>query len=75
MHSRALRHRLHRISCPTLVVHGTADRFVCSNGYFSQLAALIPDALVETVDGAGHRVEEEAPGHLADLINRFFTEA
>lgn len=75
MHSRALRHRLHRIGCPTLVVHGGADRFVCSGDYFAQLTALIPGARCEMIDGAGHRVEEEAPDRLADLINRFLTEA
>lgn len=75
MHSRALRHRLHRITCPTLVVHGSADRFVCSGDYFSQLASLIPGTRTVVVDGVGHRVEEEAPDQLAALINRFFTEA
>ena len=48
-----LRPDLHRITCPTHVIHGTADTVVpLSVG--RQLATQIPGAIFETIDGLGH---------------------
>jgi pimeloyl-ACP methyl ester carboxylesterase len=47
--------RLSEVAVPTLVIHGTADRVVpVENG--RQLAAGIPDAALELVDGGPHLV-------------------
>jgi 3-oxoadipate enol-lactonase len=59
--------RLGRISLPTLVVHGDADRLL---GYANgrQIAALIPGARLETLEGTGHMFWWEQPERSAELI-------
>jgi pimeloyl-ACP methyl ester carboxylesterase len=72
MHDPKLVHRLRRIALPTLVVSGDRDSFVLDPGYFAEYAARIgPAARHVVLPGAGHRVEEEAPGELARLISEF----
>jgi pimeloyl-ACP methyl ester carboxylesterase len=69
MHDPALRHWARRISCPTLVVTGSADRFALLPDYYARFAKLIGSgAECRVIDGAGHRVEEEAPRELASLV-------
>ena len=72
LHNPLLRHRLHRVTCPTAIVHGTDDRFVASLDYYRRLAALLggPTSLM-TIDDAGHRVEEEQPTALARTVLQF----
>lgn len=54
------RARLHRITAPTLVLHGGADELVpVRNAHL--LAARIPDATLEVVPGVGHGYLLEAP--------------
>jgi pimeloyl-ACP methyl ester carboxylesterase len=58
--------RLHNLSMPTLVVHGTEDRLLkAENG--RQIAALIPTRL-ELLEGVGHLFWWEQPQRSAELI-------
>jgi pimeloyl-ACP methyl ester carboxylesterase len=58
--------RLHRISVPTLVIHGTEDRLLrVANG--RQIARLIPAPLVE-MEGVGHLFWWEQPERSAELV-------
>jgi 3-oxoadipate enol-lactonase len=66
--------RLGRLALPTLIVHGTADRFALpANG--AALAELIPGARLETLDGIGHLVPHEAPDRLRELLLALIDEA
>ena len=76
MHNPQLHHRLARITVPTLVVGGSADRFVLEPDYIHTFAQAIgPNAETAIIDGAGHRIEEEAPAALADAISAFVERA
>ena len=58
--------RLSRLSMPTLVIHGTADRLIgFSNGEL--IARLIPTRL-EPLEGVGHMFWWEQPERSAELI-------
>jgi pimeloyl-ACP methyl ester carboxylesterase len=59
--------RLHAISVPTLVVHGTADRLLrVENG--KQVASLIPGSRLELLEDVGHLFWWEQPERSAELI-------
>jgi 3-oxoadipate enol-lactonase len=59
--------RLASIDRPTLVIHGTADRMLPpSNG--EAIAAAIPGARLELLQGAGHMFWWERPEHSAALV-------
>ncbi|MBN9624060.1 MAG: alpha/beta hydrolase, partial [Actinobacteria bacterium] len=69
MHNPRLAPWLGRVVVPTLLVHGTEDRFALLPDYYERYAGLIGEgARVESLPGVGHRVEEEAPALLAELI-------
>lgn len=72
LHNPLLHRRLHRVKCPTAIVHGCDDAFVVSLDYYRRFAALFggPTSLM-TIDGAGHRVEEEQPVALAKTVLEF----
>ena len=70
MHNPKLAARLHRISCPTLVVWGEEDAIV-TPAYRRQFALALPDAGVRMVAGAGHAVHSEQPVELAALVAGF----
>ena len=58
--------RLSRLSMPTQVIHGTADRLIkASNG--ESIARLIP-APIELLEGVGHLFWWEQPRRSAELI-------
>jgi pimeloyl-ACP methyl ester carboxylesterase len=59
--------RLAQISLPTLVIHGDADRLL---GYDNgrEIAGLVPDARLETLEGVGHMFWWEQPEHSAELV-------
>lgn len=59
--------RLGQISLPTLVIHGDADRLL-GYGNGCEIAALIPDARLETLEGVGHMFWWEQPERSAELI-------
>jgi pimeloyl-ACP methyl ester carboxylesterase len=59
--------RLSQVKSPTIVVHGSADRFIaCSAG--RTLAGLLPESRFVELDGTGHLVAHEAPGLMLELI-------
>lgn len=59
--------RLGRISLPTMVIHGDADRLLGhDNG--REISAAIPGARFETLEGVGHMFWWEQPQRSAELI-------
>ena len=72
MHDPGLRHRLRRITAPTLVLSGTNDRFVLRPDYFETYAELIGHgAAHRRIEHAGHSLEEERPDEVVTLVNDF----
>lgn len=69
MHNPKLRHRLHRIKTPTLVIWGAEDGMVSAD-YGKAYAGLIPGARFETVANAAHYPQIEQP----DAFNRVLTD-
>jgi pimeloyl-ACP methyl ester carboxylesterase len=59
--------RLGQISLPTLVIHGDVDRLLGYNNG-REIAALIPGARLETLEGIGHMFWWEQPERCAELI-------
>jgi pimeloyl-ACP methyl ester carboxylesterase len=62
--------RLNAIRTPVLVVCGTDDKLTPLR-FSKTLSNKIPDAALQTVDGAGHMLVLEQPGRLAKLIGVF----
>jgi pimeloyl-ACP methyl ester carboxylesterase len=56
---RGLSRRLHRITAPTLIVHGALDRFVPVE-YADEFVARLADASREIIPGVGHMLFSEA---------------
>src|ERR1051326_4816644 len=70
MYNPPLPHLLAGVAAPALVVWGRQNRIVpleCGERYVKAL----PDARLETIDGAGHFVEMEKPDGLAKLVGGF----
>jgi pimeloyl-ACP methyl ester carboxylesterase len=53
MHNPKLRHRLHRVALPALLLRGASDGIVSAD-YLARYAALLPKARIETIAQAGH---------------------
>jgi pimeloyl-ACP methyl ester carboxylesterase len=53
MHDPKLRHRLHRVTMPTLFLRGGSDGIVSAD-YLERYAKLVPHARVDTIAQAGH---------------------
>jgi pimeloyl-ACP methyl ester carboxylesterase len=70
LHNPKLRKRLHRISAPTLIIHGPADKLF-SRAHAEAYAAEIPGARLVDVAGAGHMLPLEKPAELAALVREF----
>ncbi|MGH9139111.1 MAG: alpha/beta fold hydrolase [Acidimicrobiales bacterium] len=70
LHNPKLRGRLHRISCPTLVVRADKDTLVPPQ-HAETYAAEIPGARLQVIPDAAHLVPVEKPAELADLIAGF----
>lgn len=70
MHNPKLRHRLHRVTAPTLVIWGEKDGIV-STAYGEAYAKLIPGAKFATVANAGHYPHLEAPDAFMSALNAF----
>jgi 3-oxoadipate enol-lactonase len=62
--------RLPQISSPTLVLHGTADKLV-QPGNAELLAAAIPGARLEWLQGAGHLFWTDQTDRTIELVNGF----
>ncbi len=67
---RGLTRRLRRISAPTLIVHGDADRFV-PVAYAGDFASKLPNASKHIVPGAGHMLTVEALDTIVPTILEF----
>ena len=70
LYSAKLGHRLHRVKQPVLLVWGTDDRVV-STEYGRKLAAALPNACLEMIEGAGHYGYLEKPEAFALHIDNF----
>jgi pimeloyl-ACP methyl ester carboxylesterase len=69
---RGISRRLHRITAPTLIIHGAQDRFVPAH-YADEFVAMISHASKEIVPDAGHMVFAEAFDASLDAVSRFLT--
>jgi pimeloyl-ACP methyl ester carboxylesterase len=70
MHNPKLKHRLHRISAPALLVRGASDGLVPAE-YLEAYAGLLPNARTLTIPAAGHAPHLEAPQVLASVVLEF----
>jgi pimeloyl-ACP methyl ester carboxylesterase len=70
MHDPKLRHRLHRIRIPTLVLWGAADR-VTSEPYARAYCAAIAGARFQAIERAGHFPHVEQPDAFAQRVLAF----
>jgi pimeloyl-ACP methyl ester carboxylesterase len=72
MFNPQLKHRLHRINTPALVLWGESDRIVTPD-YGRHYASLIPGAVFETIPEAGHHPELEQPAAFVNSVERFLS--
>jgi pimeloyl-ACP methyl ester carboxylesterase len=72
MFNPQLKHWLHRVSAPTLVLWGESDRIVTPD-YGRHYAGLIPGAIFETIPEAGHHPELEQPAAFVASVERFLS--
>lgn len=70
MHNPSLGHWLHRVTAPTLVLWGEADR-VASTHHGESLAGAIPGARFRRIADAGHYPQIEHPEAVAAAIEEF----
>lgn len=70
LHNPRLRHWLHRIAVPSLLLWGASDGIV-TPAYGAAYAGLIPGARLALIEGAGHHPELEQPERCADAIAAF----
>jgi len=68
-----MRHELHKITAPTLVITGSQDTLT-PVGDAEELAELIPDARLYVVRGVAHGLMAEAPNGFNDAVLRFIDE-
>lgn len=67
---RGLRHRLHRIAAPTLVVWGRNDKLV-SVEYADQFHKLIADSTVTVIENCGHIPQVERLDDTVEAVDKF----
>ena len=70
MHNPKLRHRLHRVEAPVLLLRGASDGIVSAD-YLSRYAALFANARIETIAQAGHLPQVEQREVTAKIILQF----
>jgi pimeloyl-ACP methyl ester carboxylesterase len=70
MHNPKLKHRLGRVSSPTLFLRGASDGFV-SQEYLAEYASLMPDARTEIIADAGHAAHLEQPEAFVSKVLSF----
>jgi pimeloyl-ACP methyl ester carboxylesterase len=73
MYNPQLKHWLHRIVAPTLVLWGASDRIVMPE-YGRAYSGLIPGARFELIEAAGHHPELEQPRAFVDAVGAFLGE-
>jgi pimeloyl-ACP methyl ester carboxylesterase len=71
LHNPKLRHRLHRIKAPTLLIWGEHDGIVTTK-YGEAYRKLIPGARLVTIPQAGHLPQIEQPQAFLAELNKFF---
>ena len=70
---RGLAKRLHRITCPTLLLWGSEDKIVPA-GYAKRFADGISGPTeIRSIEGAGHTVTVDAPDAAAEAVLSFLT--
>src|SRR5271166_6475515 len=74
MYNPQLKHWLHRIAVPTLVLWGASDQIVTPD-YGRAYSELIPGARFEIIEAAGHHPELEQPRAFVDRVAEFLNEA
>jgi len=62
--------QLATLKAPTLIIFGTDDRII-GNTAHEQYSALMSDASIAVIEGAGHVPEVEKPDAFAKLIDKF----
>jgi len=67
---KGLKKRIHRITAPTLLVWGAADRLV-PRAYAQEFAGRLKDSRLEVVAGAGHAPHLEQPEATARAVAAF----
>ena len=72
--NRRLSKRLYRLTAPTLILWGGADRLILP-AYAEAWKALIPSARVETIAAAGHMLPHEQPEAFARAVASFLAAA
>ena len=73
MYNPQLKHWLHRVSVPSLVLWGASDRIVTPD-YGRAYSRMIPGARFAILEGAGHHPELEQPRAFVDQVARFINE-
>jgi pimeloyl-ACP methyl ester carboxylesterase len=68
--NRRLSKRLYRLSAPTLIVWGAADRLIVP-AYAARWKAAIPAARVQMIEAAGHMLPYEQPEAFATAVAEF----
>ncbi len=71
MHNPKLRHRLHRIRTPTLLIWGEQDGIVAPMTYGKGYQALIPGAQLDIIPQAGHLPHIEQSERFVKVLRRF----
>ncbi|MFC3997564.1 alpha/beta fold hydrolase [Nocardiopsis sediminis] len=69
-HTRQVEDRYGDLDIPVVVAWGTEDRWLPAE-HARRLAAAIPHARLEWIEGAGHLVQHDAPDRLAALLTDF----
>jgi pimeloyl-ACP methyl ester carboxylesterase len=70
---RGLKHRIHRIAAPTLIVWGDSDRIIAPD-YAKEFAGRIAGAHVQLINNAGHLPHLERPETVAKALLSFLIE-
>jgi pimeloyl-ACP methyl ester carboxylesterase len=73
MHNPSLRHWLHRIDVPALVLWGERDR-IAAPAYGAHLAQKLPDARFIPITAAGHYPQIEQPEKVVEAVENFARE-
>ena len=68
--NRRLSKRLYRLEAESLLVWGVSDRLIIP-AYAKRWQALVPNARVETIDGAGHMLPYEQPEAFSKVVQAF----
>jgi len=71
---RGLKHRIHRIATPTLIVWGNDDRIIAA-AYAADFAKRIAGARVELIGNAGHLPHLEQPEAVVKAVGGFLGSA